>query len=332
MYTEHYGLSAPPFQLTPDARFWFESATHRKAMAYLGYGLQQGEGFITITGDIGAGKTTLVGHLLASIDPMRVEAILIGSTQVGGDDMLRLIAQGLKIPTEGVEKAQLLARVEQHLSDVGRTGRRTLIIVDEAQNLSHAALEELRMLSNVQTGGQALVQILLLGQPEFRERIAQGPELEQLRQRIIASHHLNAMTADETRAYLEHRLALVGWAGNPSFDDAACARLHEVSGGVPRQLNVIATRVMMAAALDGLTRITGKTVDKVAAEWSAEEPAPGPKTVYAAANDHMGDLAARIALLESQSVEQDAALRRILHLLINWVERDDVVAARAPAA
>ena len=148
MYTDHYGLTVAPFQLTPDARFWFESGTHKKAMAYLGYGLAQNEGFIVVTGDIGAGKTTLVGHLMASIDPARLQAFKIVSTQVAGDDMLRLAAQAFGLSTEGVEKAQLLGRIEHYLLDTGRGGRRTLLIVDEAQNLPVESLEELRMLSN----------------------------------------------------------------------------------------------------------------------------------------------------------------------------------------
>jgi type II secretory pathway predicted ATPase ExeA len=171
MYTDFYGFTDRPFQLTPDARFYFDSRTHKKAMAYLGYGLAQGEGFIVITGDIGAGKTTLVAHLMATIDRSRLNAINIVSTQVEGDDMLRLAAQGMGLFTEGVTKAQLLERVERHLEDEARRGKRTLLIVDEAQNLSVSALEELRMLSNYQVSGQALLQIFLLGQPEFREAV-----------------------------------------------------------------------------------------------------------------------------------------------------------------
>ena len=130
MYSDHYGFSEKPFQLTPDPRFWYESRTHRKAMAYLGYGLAQGEGFIVITGEIGAGKTTLVGHLLATIDRARFTAINVVSTQVEGDDMLRLVAQGLGLPTEGVAKAQVLDRIERSLDEEARAGRNVLLIVD----------------------------------------------------------------------------------------------------------------------------------------------------------------------------------------------------------
>ena len=230
MYTDHFGLSGQPFQLTPDARFWFESRTHKKAMAYLGYGLAQGEGFILITGDVGPGKSTLVAHLSATIDRARLNAISLVSTQIEGDDMLRLVAQRLGVATEGVAKARLLDCVEHRLEEELRAGKRTLLIVDEAQNLPVSALEELRMLSNFQVGGRALIQIFLLGQPEFRDKLA-SPGLEQLRQRVIAIHHLDAMGPDEVEAYLRHRLAVVGWRGRPDFAADAFAAIHAVTGG-----------------------------------------------------------------------------------------------------
>src|SRR3954470_17554249 len=161
MYTDHYGLAERPFQLTPDARYWFESRTHKKAMAYLGYGLAQGEGFIVITGEIGAGKSTLVAHLMATIDRERLNAISLVSTQVEGDDMLRLDAQGLGLATGGVMKAQLLDRVERRLPQQASRGKRTLRLLDEAQTLPTSGLEERRMLSNFTSQGRALIQIFL---------------------------------------------------------------------------------------------------------------------------------------------------------------------------
>ncbi|MDQ4088323.1 MAG: XrtA-associated ATPase, partial [Pseudomonadota bacterium] len=269
MYTDHYGLTGQPFQLTPDARFWFESRTHRKAMAYLGYGLAQGEGFIVVTGEIGAGKSTLVAHLMATIDRARLNAISLVSTQVEGDDMLRLAAQGLAIATRAVEKARLLDAVEQRLEDELRAGKRTLLIVDEAQNLPVSALEELRMLSNFQVAGKALIQIVLLGQPEFRDKLA-GPGLEQLRQRVIATHHLGPMGADEVEAYVRHRLSVVGWRGRPEFAPDAFAALHAHSGGIPRRVNQIANRMMLQAALEDAELVRGETVDAVVADMGED--------------------------------------------------------------
>jgi general secretion pathway protein A len=270
MYDKYYRFTGRPFQLTPDPQFYFESATHRKAMSYLGYGLAQGEGFIVITGDVGAGKTTLVGHLMATIDPQRLTAVKVVSTQVEGDDMLRLTAQAFGIATDNVEKAHVLSRVEAFLHHQARAGRRTLLIVDEAQNLGATALEELRMLSNFQLGGQSLLQIFLLGQPEFRDRISGGQVLEQLRQRIIATHHLSPMQPDEVGPYIEHRLRVVGWAGNPRFTPGAYALLAQASGCVPRRLNALVSRVLLLGAIDQLDIIDERVAEAVVADLGGD--------------------------------------------------------------
>jgi type II secretory pathway predicted ATPase ExeA len=240
MYTEHYGLTERPFQLTPDARYYFESRTHKKAKAYLGYGLAQGEGFIVITGDVGAGKSTLVAHLMATIDRSRLNAINIVSTQVEGTDMLRLVAQGLGLPTSGMEKAQLLERVERHLEDQARSGKRTLLVVDEAQNLPVSTLEELRMLSNYQVAGRALLQIFLLGQPEFRDQLAHSEALEQLRQRRDRDPPSRADGCQRGRTLYRHRLGLVGWTGRPGFDSSAFAEIYRHTRAFPAGVNQLA--------------------------------------------------------------------------------------------
>jgi putative secretion ATPase (PEP-CTERM system associated) len=276
MYDQFYGFAGRPFQLTPDPAFYFESGTHRKAMSYLGYGLAQGEGFIVITGDIGAGKTTLVGHLMATIDPSRLTAVQLVSTQVGGDDMLRLAAQNFGIASEGVDKASLLARVEAFFQGQARAGKRSLLIVDEAQNLSIGALEELRMLSNFQLGGQSLLQIFLLGQPEFRQVISGEARLEQLRQRVIATHHLDPMQPHEVAPYIEHRLGLVGWTGNPRFTQDAYQMLAVASDGVPRRLNALVSRVLLLGAIDRLDMIDRRVIEAVLADGGMMEGQAGP--------------------------------------------------------
>jgi putative secretion ATPase (PEP-CTERM system associated) len=381
MYEDYYGFRGRPFQLTPDPAFYFESLTHRKAMSYLGYGLAQGEGFIVITGEIGAGKSTLVAHLMATIDPRRLTAAQIVSTQVGGDDMLRLAAQALGIAIEGADKAALLQRIEAFLHGQARAGRRSLLIVDEAQNLSAEALEELRMLSNFQLGNQSLLQIFLLGQPEFRALLA-SPTLEQLRQRVIATHHLEPMQPGEVAPYIEHRLAIVGWSGNPRFTPDAHAALFAASAGVPRRLNALVSRVLLLGAIDRLDLIDARVVEAVVADLGREDeapeaqaapqPAPEPTApeVIAATSDLGAQVAAlqkiqteidslraalaelrarpgasaafadqivameaRLAGVESRSAEQDDALRRVLTLLVDWVERhEDGPFARPRAA
>ena len=281
MYDQFYGLQGRPFQLTPDPHFYFESATHRKALSYLGYGLAQGEGFIVITGDIGAGKTTLVAHLMATVDPSRLTAVKIVSTQVGGDDMLRLAAQSFGLASDGVEKAQLLQRIEAFLHGQARAGRRTLLIVDEAQNLPVSAIEELRMLSNFQLGGQSLLQIFLLGQPEFRD-LLKSPQLEQLRQRVIATHHLEPMMAGEVEPYIIHRLSVAGWQGDPAITQQAFAAIYAATTGVPRRVNALVSRVLLMGAIEQLHSIDVDVVNAVVADMAIDtdvmpEPvAPSP--------------------------------------------------------
>jgi len=328
MYTEYYGLTDRPFQLTPDPRFYFNSATHRKAMAYLGYGLAQGEGFIVITGDIGAGKSTLVAHLMATIDRARLTVAQLVSTQVAGDDMLRLAAQGFGVPSEGLSKARLLDRVEQFLQEQAASGKRSLLIVDEAQNLEMSALEELRMLSNFQSGNQSLLQIFLLGQPEFRERLQEAEGLEQLRQRVIATHHLEPMGAEEVEPYIVHRLTRADWQGNPQFTAEAYSAIHQWSGGVPRRLNTLASRILLHGALEHLDRITEEDVALVITDMANEgvrENAAGLADVML---DAEAQWIARVENLEARLEEQDAAIRRVLTLLVDWIEREEPAPSR----
>lgn len=266
MFNDFYGLTGRPFQLTPDPTFYFESLTHRKALSYLSYGLAQGEGFVVITGEVGAGKSTLVAHLMATIDPARLTAAQIVTSRLDAEELVHVVAQAFGLIVDGHDKASALGAIEAFLHDEARAGRRCLLVVDESQNLEFGALEELRMLSNFQLGAHPLLQTLLLGQPEFRDMIQDHPQLEQLRQRVIAAHHLEAMELGEVQPYIEHRLKCVGWTGNPQFDQRVFTELYEASGGVPRRINQICNRLMMLGAVEQRTRIDGAMLSAVLEE------------------------------------------------------------------
>lgn len=266
MFNDFYGLTGRPFQLTPDPTFYFESLTHRKALSYLSYGLAQGEGFVVITGEVGAGKSTLVAHLMATIDPARLTAAQIVTSKLDAEELVHVVAQAFGLIVDGHDKASALGAIEAFLHDEARAGRRCLLVVDESQNLEFGALEELRMLSNFQLGAHPLLQTLLLGQPEFRDMIQDHPQLEQLRQRVIAAHHLEAMELGEVQPYIEHRLKCVGWTGNPQFDQRVFTELYEASGGVPRRINQICNRLMMLGAVEQRSRIDGAMLSGVLEE------------------------------------------------------------------
>ena len=317
MYTDFYRLTGRPFQLTPDPRFYFDTATHRKAMAYLSYGLAQGEGFIIITGDIGAGKTTLVGHLMETIDTSRLVAAKIVTTQLDAGGIAYMVASAFGVAVEGASKPEILTRLEARLRSLHAEGRRALLIVDEAQSLPIDALEELRMLSNFQEGTQALLQTFLLGQPEFRDKLANSNELEQLRQRVIATHHLEPMTQDEVPGYLVHRLKLCGWVGDPDFSDEAVDRMFRYSGGVPRRLNSLTTRLLLFGALEQLHEIGEDAVAEVIEDLRRDQapgtPAAGDIPIIAATGDP--ELDVRIAGVERKVIRQERAFGQLLDLI-----------------
>lgn len=349
MYEDFYKLKGRPFQLTPDPRFYFDTRTHKKAMAYLTYGLSQGEGFIIITGDVGAGKTTLVGHLFDSLDKTRYVFAKVVTTQLDADSTLKMVASSFGIHIDGLDKAGILGRVELFLRQQFRDRRRALLIVDEAQNLPVSALEELRMLSNYQEGNKALLQVFLLGQPEFRDKLAYSNELEQLRQRVIATHHLEPMQEEELPGYIYHRLKLCGWNNNPTFTQSAFDAMFEYSGGVPRRLNNLASRVLLFGSLEGKSEIDHTLVEEVINDLKKDStPTTGPKLAsvaetlvsgiapmrsnvppkiradLAAANsDLMGadpELLRRVEVLERYAKAHDQTIRQTLQILSDWAD------------
>lgn len=251
MYESFYGLTAKPFQLQPDPSFFFASKGHKRAMAYLEYGLSQSEGFIIITGEVGAGKTTLMRTLFKKLESEEIISAQIVNTYLNADEVLRMVAAAFGLNIENITKASLLLELEKFLRQCDQQGKRALLVVDEAQNLSADTLEQLRMLSNYQTDNKPLLQTFLLGQPEFR-RILLGNNMQQLRQRVIATYHLGPIDVLETRAYIEHRLNTVGWRGDPIIQDEAFPLIHEHSGGIPRKINTLCDRMLIMGYLDEL--------------------------------------------------------------------------------
>jgi len=273
MYESYYGLSAKPFQLRPDPHFFYGSKGHKRAMAYLEYGLSQGEGFIVITGEVGAGKTTLVRNLFNKLPSDQIVAAHIVNTHLDPDDTLRMVVSGFGLPYEGASKTDLLTRLEQFLRAVDRQGKRALLVIDEAQNLKPQTVEELRMLSNFQTDDKSLLQTFLLGQPEFRATL-HSPTMQQLRQRVIASYHLGPMDAQESAAYIEHRLHTVGWNGDPAFDEGAHAAIFAYTGGIPRKTNTLLDRVLLMGYLEELHAFNEEHIKTVIGDIAEEFQLP----------------------------------------------------------
>ena len=269
MYEQFYGLSAKPFQLRPDPNFFFGSRGHKRAASYLEYGLSQEEGFIVITGEIGAGKTTLLRNLFCKLPSKNIVAAQIVNTRLDSDDTLRMVAVAFGIPCENASKATLLTRIEQFLRECDQQGKRALLLVDEAQNLTPSAVEELRMLSNFQTDEKCLLQTFLLGQPEFRKTLL-GEDLKQLQQRVIATYHLGPMDAQETRSYIEHRLHTVGWSGDPGFSEEAFAAIYDFTGGIPRKINTLCDRLLLMGYLEEIHAFEKSEVDEVISDIQQE--------------------------------------------------------------
>ena len=262
MYEKFYNLKAKPFRLSPDPRFLFRSAAHSKALAYLRYGLQTGEGFVVITGGVGTGKTTLARLILSKINKSKVIAVELVTSQLESDDMLRLVAAALGLAHQDLPKSTLLRNIETYLRARAREGKRVLLLVDEVQNLSHGAMEELRMLSNFQVGERALLQTFLLGQDEFRPKL-QSAGMEQFRQRIIASYHLDPLNRKEIQDYIFHRLRLCGWQDDPHIQSDVFEKIYEHSSGVPRRINKLCDRLLLHGCIEELHELGVQDINSV---------------------------------------------------------------------
>jgi len=273
MYEAFYGLSSHPFQLNPDPHFFFGSKQHRRAKAYLEYGVSRHEGFIVITGEIGAGKTTVLRGLLSSLEQSNIVTGHLVTTQLDAEDTLRMVAAAFGSRATTGSKAELLSSLEAFLLSHARQGKRCLLIVDEAQNLEPRAVEELRMLSNFQLGNHSLLQSFLVGQPEFRQ-ILQRPEMEQLRQRVSATCHIGPLDQGETEGYILHRLKCAGSTGEPHFEPDAFPAIHAASHGIPRRINSICDRLLLLGYMEGRKQLTLADVETVMLDFAGEVSGP----------------------------------------------------------
>ncbi|WP_296046278.1 XrtA/PEP-CTERM system-associated ATPase [uncultured Alteromonas sp.] len=268
MYESYYGLNSKPFQLTPDPAFFFASKWHKRAMSYLQYGLSQAEGFIVITGDIGTGKTTIANSLLADIEDDIVAAQIV-TPKLSPDELVKMVAAKFEIDVAGKTKADILKDLEGYLFALSAQGRRALLLVDEAQNLPLETIEELRMLSNFQQAGKPLLQSFLLGQEELQP-ILRAPNMEQFRQRIVASCHLAPLTLEEVQSYIEYRLHHAGWNGAQLFSSDAYEHIYKFTRGVPRKINTLMDRILLFGFLEELEVLDEAAVDSVIDEVREE--------------------------------------------------------------
>jgi general secretion pathway protein A len=261
-YTEFFGLRASPFNLTPDLRFYFRSEPQRRALSYLHFGLSKGEGFVVITGEIGAGKTLFIEYFLNNLPSQRAVTATISSTQFEADSILRMAASAFGLREENSEKATVFRNLEAFLVETHRRNARAILIVDEAQGLPVSALEELRMLSNIYRQNRSLLQIFLVGQPGLRRKLS-GAGLEQLRQRIVAIYHLAPLSEVEAKQYIVHRLRTAGWNDDPRLADDCFPEIYRETRGVPRLINNLCDRLLWHAFVEEKHAIAEADVELV---------------------------------------------------------------------
>ena len=270
MYEEFYGLSAPPFSITPDPRFLFFSDRHREAYEHVLFGITQRKGFIQLTGEVGAGKSTLCRAVLERLGNGYATALIL-NPMMTSNQLIRAILHELGLDASGNDRLRLGHRLNEFLLHRSAGGGDVVLFVDEAQDLSDELLEEIRLLSNLETDDRKLLQIVLIGQPELRARLAR-PALRQLRQRITVRYHLGPLQRDEIEAYVLHRLTVAGARGRPTFTPGALRAVHRASRGVPRLVNAICDKTLLAGYVEGIDRLGRRQVRRAVKELAGREP------------------------------------------------------------
>ena len=268
MYESFFGLREPAFSLTPDPRFLWPSETHQEGLAALVYGITRRKGFLLLTGEVGSGKTTLLRAALDEIPPDAEVALVMNTADLRPMDLLKLIAVELRIGERMESKVDYVIALNAYLLDRLRFGQNTVLIIDEAQNLDDVLLEEVRLLSNLETDTEKLLQIVLTGQPELKQKLS-APHLRQLRQRIAIEHHVNPLHPGDVRAFLTHRIGVAGGSYEAIFAEGVEPLFHAFSGGIPRELCLLADRVLLAAFARQMRPVTPALVEAKAKEIEA---------------------------------------------------------------
>lgn len=267
MYQHFYGLREMPFNITPDPKFLFLAPTHQEALQHLRYGIAEQKGFIVLTGEVGCGKTTICRKLLEELDPGKVETALILNPRLSQSELVQAILRELEVePVKGSHQ-DLLDQLNGHLLSLIERNKEILLIIDESQNMSVNALEHLRLLSNLETNTQKLLQILLIGQPELKEKLRRK-ELRQLRQRVLVYYELRTLTEEEVGRYIIHRITLAGGRGRPAFTPRAVRRIHRQSKGIPRVVNNLCDKSILSAFIKSRDRVTWWDVRRAAKEMN----------------------------------------------------------------
>lgn len=268
MYLEFYELRVPPFELTPNPRLLFHSAKHREAINHLLYGIRERKGFVQLTGEIGAGKTTLCRALLEQLDAHFATALLL-TPVLDANELMKAIAIEFGLNVKGLDRLETMAAIKDFFIQQAQQGKDCVLIIDEAQNFSDDLLEQVRQLSNVETDDKKLLQIVLIGQPELRQRL-NNPRLRQLRQRITVRYHLKPLDRFETSQYIQHRLQLAGANGKPGFTQPALWRVFHYSNGVPRLINAVCDKALLAGFVQQSSRINFSMVGRAIRELEGD--------------------------------------------------------------
>jgi general secretion pathway protein A len=320
MYKEFYGLRANPFNVNPDPRYLFLTRHTEEALACLTYGIQSRKGFVLLTGEVGTGKTTLINKLLEWLRLQQVATAFIFNSRMNVPQFLDYMMADFGIPSDSRAKSQVLLRLYNWLLDRYRAGETAVLIVDEAQNLSDEVLEEIRMLTNLETFTEKLLQIVLVGQPELEQKLKQ-PQLRQLRQRLTLRAKTHPLTLEETRAYVQQRLRIAGSNGQQIFDPEALASIHRYANGIPRVINLLCEHCLVSAFVDQQKLVSPMVVDAVARDFDLGDnhmggiippPAPRPNAEKFDLVDALRSLATLADRLRQTEDEKDLPKERKL--------------------